>query len=675
MISRLKDSWKIILFLVVFYIPPTFLFFSYVRKEAVKGEVDRKVQSLKEVFSLAETLQFVGDESQICTQLQSEARAGRVIVYAYKSLQTQCSVPANLGVESYPNAESDVLQKWKTADFEINFLKTSLSEDSSLVLGFETAKEHNLWYYMMNSKKLISSMIIDLVLVFWIFAGFLFLAVVRNIDRIKKIYSNQGKSNFWLTKLENIFGWLNFSDLKDLETTTKEVKSVIDELTDVRKFEERSLEYSMLKEIRDRSDSGEIVSLPYSFQGVVVRVDINGYSQLMRTLPLPVVKEVNTRFKQLAAELAYRYRGFFEGSAGDEVVYVFTGDFYVENSVCFVRDLMSEFGDYEFSNQGEKFKLFVKSSLYQSEMMMDLGVSQIEFDGLALLYTNRMFSELVYKDKNVLIIDPKDKQTISLFLGSSQESCEVVAKGMKLSVQYVFNFNLDIALNSSETKNRAKYFKSDFEFIRQLENLTLSNANQTFDYFKSIERVQKVSTAVRDIWIKTIRRTLEQSNSSEDSHVLASLLRLGSILVNSDHWNDECTEIFRYVGQSYKGRSLGNALETLIELNQLALVQEMNSDSSDLRTKANYLLAMALLMRDEASLGNLLKMAKAANAAEAISGLYALATYVGAIKAEKDLAVFAQKNYILGLEELQKALKGRLNLSERVKLKIQQSVS
>lgn len=121
--SRLKDSWKIILFLVVFYIPPTFLFFSYVRSQAIKGEIDRKVQSLKEVFSLAETLHFVGDDSQICTQLQSEARAGRVIVYAYKSPLAQCSVPANLGVESYPSADVDVLQNGQHLILKLIFLK------------------------------------------------------------------------------------------------------------------------------------------------------------------------------------------------------------------------------------------------------------------------------------------------------------------------------------------------------------------------------------------------------------------------------------------------------------------------------------------------------------------------------------------------------------------------
>lgn len=669
--SRLRDSWKIILFLVVFYIPPTFLFFSYVRKEAVKGEIERKVSSLKDVFSLAETLHFVGDESQICTQLQSEARAGRVIVYAYKSANAQCSVPANLGVDSYPNSEKDVLQKWRTSDFEINFLKTTVNEEASLVLGFETPKEHSLWYYIMNSQKLIRSMIIDLILVFWVFCGFLFLAVVRNIDRIKKIYTVQGKNSFWLMRLERFFGWLNFSDLKDLETTTREVKSVIDELTDVRKFEERSLEYSMLKEIRLRSDAGEIVSLPYAFKGTVVRIDINGYSQLMRTLPLAVVKDVNTRFKQLAAELAYRYRGFFEGSAGDEVVYVFTGDFYMENSVCFVRDLMNEFGSYEFANQGEKFRLFVKSSLYQSEMMMDLGVSQIEFDGLALLYTNRMFSDLSYKEQNVLIIDPKEKEQLSLFLGDSQENRDIVAKGMKLNVHYVFNFNTDF---TQDAVIRAKYFKSDTEFVKQLEKLQINNASEIFNYFKSVERVQRVSTTVRDAWLKVIRQVLETSKTNEDSHVLASLLRLGSVLVTSENWNDECTELFRYVGQSYKGRSLGNALETLIELNQLSLVQEMQSDSNDLRTKANYLLAMALLVRDEATLGNLLKMARSSKGTESVSGLYALATYVEAIKAEKDLSVFAQKHYVLALEELQKTLKKRVKLSERVRLKIQQAV-
>lgn len=633
---RTSDFLKIALFVALFYGPPGFLFFNYVRSKAIEDELTARKRGLESVADLIESLKIAGYENDVCSQLQSEARAERIILFSYKSESMSCSLPEGVLPESFPSPVLKAIYTFRKDGTEISYQRSEM-EGAQLVLGYEKPKEHSLIFYIRNSSSLFFSMVIDFLLVIWVLLGFAIIGVYLNLDRVKKSLVGSKTNSF----LDRIGGLFAIDQFEVLNQVGDETRRKIEQLTEGEIFSETNLQYSVLSEIKRQIKKGVDIQFPYKFEGVVVRVDINGYSEIMRNNSLEETREINTAFKEIAAELAYRYEGLFENSAGDEVVYCFRGEDRVFRGISFVRDLSEGFSAIGFGSD-QSVRLFVKGSVYESEMVMDIGKTRVEFDGLALLYTNRMFGELQEKKKNVLIVSPSMLPKI-IEMCDADSVKTISSKGMKVEVAYITQYKNILS------EARPEFYRSDDEIVRCLKVITSEEKDsaESLARLARISRIKRTSAVVRGAWIEAVR-SLNQNTSrrKDDPFVLPTLIALGAELISPVDWDEECSLAVKESAGTLEERVAENAIEALLRVghaNEAANIIDPRDFSGRLR--ANALLASARANPTESSLRRIRDMAKNGREGERVSGLYAAAQLVVGLKGDANRAYLGLTEY------------------------------
>lgn len=671
-----SDLIKILLFVGVFYIPPGLLFSHILKTRAETAEAELRSQNANSVVELVQSLNESGKNQEVCSQLEAETRAARIILFAYKDKSYSCSSPSDMPPEKYPAKIEGAIHTYKTDNIDISYQKVNIG-DGVLVVGYENPAPKSLFHYLTNSIELFISLLIELGLVIWVVAGFLVFIISRNLNKIKKIFVSHEYTPKTLKIIDRLFGWLTVDDVQVVEQATLETTNKLLSLQQGIYFEETSLQYSLLAEIRSEAKLGRNIEFPYKFYGVTVRVDINGYSNIMRNTSLEVTRSINTSFKSIAAELAYRYHGLFENSAGDEVVYCFKGEQAVLRGVAFVRDLMADFAAIEFKDGNNKsFNLFVKASLDASEMLMDIGAARVEFDGLSLLYTNRMFGGLPLKDKNVLIVSPKLEPEVQPLCHILTPVNKVVSKGMELEVLYVTEFKskdicVDVGLNVSQL------FKSDHEIVALLNRVDSEemSINDRLNELLGLTRIKNISTDVTDSWIAAIDRVaLNKTLREKHPQLLPTLISLGPDLIGVKNWSQSCSEAVRRAILTAQERVTGNAIEAFVKLDKADEANRMvNLSMVSGRLKANALIAKTLAFPTEEHLHSIKQMMISKNKAEMASGLYAAASVIVLSRKRNDNSLIVLKEY-QAIQEILKKSAAKNDLSQRVQDKIKEAI-
>ncbi|WP_291515864.1 hypothetical protein [Bdellovibrio sp. ArHS] len=642
----------------VLYVPPAIVFFDYVRKNAIESELEELKGSLESVFTLVESLQYAGFSADICNQLKSEARAERIAFFSYRSKEASCSIPDDLTPESFPTEPGPELYTSKSNGTELTYSKRNFS-DSVISIGFQKPKEHSLGYYVINSKNVLTDIFIELLLVMWFIIATFVIVVYFNLQRTKQILTGSSRKQSFLHKAASIFAT---DDIQTLKQVSSEIKTQLDKLESGEMYIETNLQYSVLAEIKNEVLSGNKVTFPISFEGTVVRVDINGYSQIMQTMTLEKTREINVSFKSIAAELAYRYKGLFENSAGDEVVYCFRGENRIRRGMAFIRDLSIEFSE---AMESKGLKLFVKGSVYDSPMLMDLGMNRLEFDGLSLLYTNRMFGSLEIKDQNVMIL-PSELYLLGNEFGLTSNETHISAKGMKLSVHYITSFH---------DHTDPELLKSD-KHIEALLNRVHTETESSFEEILNLGtslRLKKSSDRIKFAWISAVKFIISKNDLRQTMpQYLPTLISLGPVLL-PNQWDDECSNIVKQATELSQERVSENAIDALLKLDLYNVAAGISVRKGSKRLVANGLLAEALARPTNANVKRLRMLASSSSIEEKASGLFASAQLVDIYRKKKIKEGIVLSEY----KELIKILKSELSKtksSPRVLSKIREAL-
>jgi hypothetical protein len=660
---KFADIIKIILFVALFYGIPGFFFFNSVRSSAIQSELSARGQSLFSVLSLIESLKLAGYEEDICNQLKAEVRSERILLFSYDSKELNCSVPEGIRTSHYPAPVSRGLYSHQKEGLSFSYSKAQF-DDATLVVGVERPQEHSLFYYIANSKSLFLNMIIDFGLVLWVVLGFTFLIINFNLEKIKIVLLGRNKQSKLQNFLNEVFKINQFEVLQYLGTETR---NKLEKLKDEASLSETHLQYSVIQEIKSQIKNGLPISFPFRFLGVVVRVDINGYSEIMQECTLEESREINSKFKAIAAELALRYEGLFENSAGDEVVYCFRGEKSVMRGISFARDLSQEFAETSFGSQNKR--LFVKASLYESEMLMDFGSARVEFDGLALLFTNRMFGGLEIKTQNVIIL-PAEMARGNASLVPDPQFGMAFSKGMKVDVAYCTDFSLSLK------KTNPDLFKSDRYIIEYFDALieAQEDSPQILSALSKITKTKHVSHLVKKKWIQVIQYLIDNRElRARQPVLLPSLISIGAEIIGPHGWEQQCSEIVVMAARTMDQRVAENAIDALIRVgNSIDASVIVEPKDFKGRLRANALVAAALSSPSDKNLRLIKKMAKDKVQSERHSGLFAAAQVVIGLKNRADEAGIVLTEY----KEILRLLNAvdKEELSPRLKTKINEAV-
>lgn len=658
---RIKTFIKLTTLGLLLFWPPAYLYLDYYTKVDYENSLKKQAVETQAVVNHTQSLIKNGLGFEACEFLQDKATRQEITGFNIKAQGIQCRFPASLEEQKFAVRAPNQVHRVPFEDKSLEYLKF-IEGDAEVLLIQQPVTFFSFWELLKkNPYQLATTLFVDSLLAFWIVFVLWILWVVRNFEKVKAIYR---KSEFplWLKPLELVIKPFQLDQEEQIYQMQKTASLQLEQIEKEKIYRTETLEYVTLDEVMNQ-DQGAQIKFPIQFKGVVVRVDINSYSSLIYQGNRRHLAELKRVFDWTAAECAYRYRGLFEGRAGDEVVYCFKDEGAPLRAVAFLRDFMSQISsqEFEFYNQ-RPIRLFVKASIAASEISMEASPSKFDFDGDALYFTNRMFGELPHKEENILIVFPDYYSEIQPLVQAAFETKEITNKEAHLKVSYIRSFK-DFKMALSEDPALSKFFLSDQHLIEQIKYLT--DAKQNI-YERLVVarlmyghlRIRKTNQLPAKAWIDGLNLLNVQDDKSFEFNAI--YLGLGSHLVQRGFWIPEFTEAVIHFALKSDPRSQANAIEVLSKWGDFAGVENLMTSLRHQsqayvnypRTHANYLMAKGIYQLSEDVFEELILLMKKRDPNIKLSAIYAatqlilfyqdtnfakLASYSGYLRMRKQL--------------------------------------
>ena len=413
------------------------------------------------------------------------------------------------------------------------------------------------------------------------------------------------KKNFWLTVKENalaifivlaIFGYL----LKDIIKITRALKSgkglgtlgesagkysltkegqvfseimqgyqqSVDRLSD----EKQVLEGQVLPSLRSELASGK--TPPYEFDCVMVRTDINRYSQMFamggrteRDLLMSVVH----RFFSQATRIVSRYGGYMHEFVGDELIFYFK-DSEVENAVSMALGCLLEIQQAALSYDGEIEKTFqlpftIKSSLASGKLRYGPLVNGFSLAGPPLIESVRILSLIEDRDKNQIFVAENVKEKADQTF-SFESKGDFLLKGYshnRVVYELMQRQALEVVLSGLNTSTIQSLgsFRAPHEMLRIFRFLIATDKLSSGD-------VLKVLMLYRDIYVESSYPDLRDVLMDLVEHfrgrpggetITPTVIRMTVSLVTKDLYQQAMKDFFMESLDVETDRGIANTLE------------------------------------------------------------------------------------------------------------------
>ncbi len=654
MTTGVKQAIKILIVAIVLFWPPAFLYLNYYSNITQNESADARLEKMVFIEKHAQAL--IGNKLfvDVCSFLNNAYKKNEISLYYLEGGAAQCGKPGDINADSFPVKAEGKIHNVE-ADTGTLFYQRLKNADSDLILGLLHQRKLSLADVLMkNSRGVLTGILIDTLIAMWIVLALWTTFVLRNIEMMRTIYRQSHSPPFWFNIFNKLADFLEpqqgLSSAQIHRTAAKEIQKLREE----RQYHADTLEYSILSEL-EKSNHG---SFPFSFEGTVARIDINGYSAYVYEGNRSFLVQMKRSFEWLAAECAYRYGGLFEGRQGDEVVYVFTGNEKELRATAFIRDFSSQFSQLRFDFLHQKgVQLFVKSSIATSELTMEASPSKFDFDGDALYLTNRMFGTIDSEEKqqNLLIIFPKDYEKIQSLAAKPYTEKQNVKKEATLHVAYISDFKY------FSIPQDGKFFLGDLALKQQLafvsdQTVSSTDKHNVLDTLLKNLRVRRISQQVSDSWLECLLKVIAQDGLNS---LLSPLISIGRLLVPPANWAPHFSESIVGLGGRFDSRSTANAIELLASWGDFGKLSELYSQfdnpGDSYRAEGNFLLQTALRSPTEKSFTDINAMISSSDKRIADTGLYVGSTLVLSLRERSATELATFSGYHLLIRNLRKA--------------------
>lgn len=241
-------------------------------------------------------------------------------------------------------------------------------------------------------------------------SGILIYTVMRDLLKLTNMFQKSGLRDF---KNSNINA--NSLEAQILLSATQSYDDLSKNLSQQVSSFALSLGSAITSELRRGTPA------PSTFEAVLVRMDLNHYTQKYLSTDLFQMSKTLNLFFETARTIVERYDGLIYEYIGDEILFFFkvktSMDETYKLSFACVKDIFEEMDFYK-NQSTEKENFSVKASICKGELhfvKLDLGHS---FSGIPLIQTARMLSFITEKNKNSLIIEEKEKNLVLEFVES-----------------------------------------------------------------------------------------------------------------------------------------------------------------------------------------------------------------------------------------------------------------
>lgn len=293
---------------------------------------------------------------------------------------------------------------------------------------------------------------------------------------------------------------------------------------------------------------------PYSFDSTLVRVDLNGYTQIFLKKNSEYVTSMMNIYFQRAREVIERYDGLIYQYVGDEIVFHFKGEHHesVQKALSCIRSLFEIADDLERSlpeGAGHCFK--IKSSFVFDNLRFTQLDSGYSLSGLALIESNRLLNQIEDKTKNTVAFLESEIPHVKKLcnVGSVQETqLKGFSHTSKIAKAWDFT-NIENVKQSSRWP-ALTYYRSDRDLIFMLNWMSecvrtkkYENFFLLFHHLKSF----KVKAISRDVFVSYLALLTDCKNqgvqNTDSQKVYASAISLCAHIIPTAHASEELLKV------------------------------------------------------------------------------------------------------------------------------------
>lgn len=674
----LADLLKITLFVVIMYLPLSWLTIKGSLEEIDQHRVEELARRLSNVKDALENLLKDGRVLEACQRLNAEYDAHNITTFTLLSDEGSCYQP------DYMKILPPVVANGETQIFLVNQkLLTFIREKINSVdwaVSVPAPEKTNFFNKLKDYPTLRMAMFKDIVVVIYIVLSFILFGVLVLAKSIQNQYRQQGRDPLWLKAINILFGRLQLHDLKVLKAATSALIKKNDSLLKDQDLLETSLEFSILNEIRKNQHQ-----IPYTFFGTVAKVDINGFSKMVSAGHAEISSSLTTYLENFGCELLLRYEGLFEKTVGDEIVVVFRGSNSDLLALSFARDLMYEFSKVSFLVDQEARSFTLKSAIYSSELSFLKRVSGYGFLGEALTYGTRLLSVVDRKDCNILSCLKSQSENLKKLLVLPAQSRQFEFKNMRSMEGYLVDQFLSFEEIYQSDIEYIKYFRSDRALIFLLEKIatesSLQNINIILNMFSTLHCRQS-SVLVQTQWVNTIKVIESKAQKNTNfTGVLSSLIMDGAKLIPKSDWTGRQTEALLALNRHISGRINASIVDVLMEKDLSALLghkaQEFLFEGDEsYRTQGNLLVLQALQQLSSKVLSLVIDMIQSPRQNESLTGIYSACQILNYYLKNNPAALETFSEYKVLADILRDVFKERsVALTDRLGESLQKTIS
>lgn len=617
----LKDFLRVVVFVIVMFLPP-FYMISENLVEAVAERRDKNfAYTMLKVKNNIEPLITAGRYTEACVRLAADYDAKSIESYRISTPDIECYQPKSFTVFP-PVAANSGPEVFHFEGQDNTFLRFKF-EKAEWAYSVLTIKEVTYFGLLKEDEALRKEFYQLMLTAIYIVFTFIFFSVLIAIDSIKTKFRRNGEDPFWVKIFNKTFGLLHLSDIKILRDASRRLIDLKNTLELERDVLQRSLEHTILNEIRMNNQN-----VPYTFNGTVAKVDINGYSKVVAEGGRQTSYEMATVLENIGCELLQRYGGLFEKTVGDEIVVVFRGDDSHLKAVAFVRDLMQTFSEQAFAMGGEIRKFTLKGSIANSSITFCKRAAGYGFLGDAFTITSRLLEAVTAKDKNVLSVLDVDSAKIKDLVILPQEISNFKFKNMTaVSGYFVSEF---ISIDDVNHQFHAKYFLSDHHLVQQIRKVSfvedLAEREQLMNNFSNIE-IRMTTEAFANTIIETLRLVVAKPNTKEWNRTLSRLISAAATLIPTLQWKEQYSAELLNIPLNREGRVNAAILQVLMvkDPNKLNLINTESfiipRDPSH-RTRGQILIGLSRHSLNEKLIDQIIKMIHSRNDNESATGIF-----------------------------------------------------
>jgi Adenylate cyclase, family 3 (some proteins contain HAMP domain) len=451
--------------LVVFwvaYVAITLGQFFHDMKELAQNEINRRKDNVDYVLNSATSLLVSKKTDALTGTLQEAQKLHLVDFYILQENKDVVSFANNTNKVEDLNHDYVNFDMF-LADTEMTF-KTIKVFNYRLTVGVYTNAEKMVNYHFKSNLGLFLR---DLALVTLALWGVI-IYTLKDIINLSKLLQRNNKNEIKNLESKTAEGAVLLRATQEYETTSQKLAAD-------KELYGQTLGPAILEELKSGKQA------PYSFESLMVRVDLNGYTQMFLDRHDEFMTELLNEYFAKAREVISRYDGLIYQFVGDEIVFHIKENDKKDAAIkaCFcVRALFEEATNIELKHakkDGIVFKL--KASWARGKMSfinLDQGHAM---SGLPLIESVRLLNQIDNKTHQFLAIHEgeyeKMKQCVFVF-----SRTDVLLKGFSEAVQVV----------------KVKDFHGPQAFIAQ-------NHYDVLPYFRSDKDVEILLTHVQT-WIK-----------------------------------------------------------------------------------------------------------------------------------------------------------------------------